>query len=277
MVGLLLATLLGCSRPAPEEKAPPAASPSAPAAPARLVVFAASSLTDVFNDLEQSFEAANAGVDVALSYGGSQVLKLQISEGAPGDVFASADDAHMRALVGAGLAQPSQTFAHNELVIVVPTDNPAHIAKLEDLARAQHLVIGAASVPVGSYTRELFARASAAYGASFEKDVLSHVVSEESNVRLVRAKVELGEADAAVVYRTDAAASTKVAQVALPPELNVRASYPIAVLTKAAQPELARRWVSHVLSPVGKAALESRGFLVGDLLGANGSAARGVP
>jgi len=277
LAGLLLATLLGCSRPAPEEKATPAASPPASGAPARLVVFAASSLTDVFDDLEQSFEAANAGVDVALSYGGSQVLKLKISEGAPGDVFASADDAHMRALVSAGVAQPGQTFAHNELVIVVPSDNPAHIAELKELPRAQRLVIGAASVPVGTYTRELFARAGSAYGASFEKDVLSRVVSEESNVRLVRAKVELGEADAAVVYRTDAAASAKVKQVSLPPELNVRASYPIAVLTQTAQPELARRWVSHVLSPVGKTALESRGFLVGDLLGANGSAARGVP
>jgi molybdate transport system substrate-binding protein len=236
------------------------------------VVFAASSLTEVFNDLEKSFETANADVDVALNYGGSQVLKLQISEGAPSDVFASADDAHMRELVGAGLAQPSQTFAHNELVIVVPRDNPAHIAELKDLPRAERLVIGSASVPVGSYTRELFARAGKAYGASFEKDVLARVVSEESNVRLVRAKVELGEADAAVVYRTDAAASTQVEQVALPAELNVRASYPIAVLAKAPQPELARRWVSYVLSPVGKAALAARGFLVdGD------SVARGAP
>lgn len=240
-------------------------------------MFAAASLTDVFNDLEQSFEAANAGVDVVFSYGGSQVLKLQISEGAPGDVFASADAVPMRALVSAGLAQPSQTFAHNELVIAVPADNPAHIAALEQLLRAQRLVIGAASVPVGIYTRELFARASAAYGAGFERGVLSRVVSEESNVRLVRAKVELGEADAAVVYRTDAAASTQVKQVALPPELNVRASYPIAVLTQAAQPELARRWVSHVQSPAGKAALVARGFLVDDSLAANGSDARGAP
>jgi molybdate transport system substrate-binding protein len=286
VVGLLLATLLGCSRPASEEKGPPAG-PTRAAERVRLVVFAASSLSDVFNDLEQSFEAANAGVDVALSYGGSQLLKLQIREGAPGDVFASADDAQMAALVSAGLAQPSQTFAHNELVIVVPPDNPAHIGELRDLPHAARLVIGAASVPIGSYTRELFRRAGTLYGASFEEDVMKHVVSEESNVRLVRAKVELGEADAAVIYRTDvdgaairgsgAAASTRVKQVALPPELNVRASYPIAVLTNAAQPELARRWVSHVLSPAGTAALEKRGFLVGNFVAANGSGARGVP
>lgn len=292
--GVFLATLLACSRPVSEQgegaagassapaavtsppvTSPPVTSPAAAPAPStrtRLVVFAASSLTDVFNDLERSFEAANTDVDVALSYGGSQVLKLQISEGAPSDVFASADDAHMRELVSAGSAQPSQTFAANELVIVVPEDNPAHIAELKDLPRAQRLVIGAASVPVGSYTRELLVRASKVYGAGFEKDVLAHVVSEESNVRLVRAKVELGEADAAVVYRTDAAASTKVKQVALPAELNVRANYPIAVLTKAPQPELARRWVSYVLSPVGKTALTARGFLVD-----GGSVASGSP
>jgi len=281
---VLLATLLGCSRPAPEQKehlaaggsgagasALPGAGPQ-PSERTPLVVFAASSLTDAFNDLEKSFEAANANVDVTLSYGGSQVLKLQISEGAPSDVFASADDAHMRELVSAGHAQPSQTFAFNELVIVVPPDNPAHVAELKDLPRAERLVIGAASVPVGRYTREMLARAGKVYGQSFERDALARVVSEESNVRLVRAKVELGEADAAIVYRTDAAAPAKVKQVAIPAELNVRASYPIAVLTKSAQPELARRWVSHVLSPAGKAVLGARGFLVdGD------SVARGTP
>lgn len=269
--------VLGCSKPASEQKDPPApaaaaASPSAPAAPTpvapgtatrtRLVVFAASSLTDAFNDIERSFEAANTDVDVALSYGGSHVLGLQIREGAPGDVFASADDAHMRELVGASLAHPGQTFAFNELVLVVPEDNPAGLYELRDLPRAQRLVIGASGVPVGIYTRELLGRAGKLYGPSFERDVLSRVVSEESNVRLVRAKVELGEADAAIVYRTDAAASTQVKQVALPAELNVRASYPIAVLTHAPRPELARRWVSYVLSPEGQAALGARGFLV---------------
>ena len=250
-----------------------AAAPTpAPSARSRLIVLAASSLTEVFNDLEKSFEAANADVDVALSYGGSQILALQISQGAPGDVFASADDAHMRELVSAGSAQPSQTFAHSELAIVVPADNPAHIAELKDLPRAERLVIGSSSVPIGRYTRELFARAGKAYGARFESDVLARVVSEESNVRLVRAKVELGEADAAIVYRTDAAASAQLTQVALPADLNVRASYPIAVLARAAQPALARRWVSYVLSPAGAEALGARGFLVD-----GGSVARGAP
>jgi len=275
--GLVLAALVGCSRPAeksgepgapdhataaPTAAATPVAAPKAPDERQRLIVFAASSLTDVFNDLERGFEAKNADVDVALSYGGSQVLKLQISEGAPSDVFASADEAHMKALVDAGLAQPSQVFAQNELVVVVPQDNPAKIHDLKDLKLARRLVIGAASVPVGAYTRELLARAGKSYGAAFEKEVLSHVVSEESNVRLVRTKVELGEADAAVVYRTDAVSSKQVVVVPIAPDLNVRASYPIALLTKAPQPELAKRWLAFVLSTEGRAALAAHGFLV---------------
>lgn len=275
-LGWLVGALLACSKPAPEgsDRAAPSGggAPGPAASRTPLVVFAASSLGEAFADLEQSFEAAHGDVDVTLSYAGSQVLKLQIREGAPSDVFASADDAHMRELVRAGHAEPSQTFAYNELAIAIPADNPARIAELSDLPRAERLVIGAANVPIGSYTRELFARAGRVYGASFEQALLGRVVSEESNVRLVRAKVELGEADAAVVYRTDALASARVKPVAIPAELNVRAHYPIAVLTRAAHPEAARRWVDHVLSPAGKAALAARGFLVdGD------SVARGTP
>jgi molybdate transport system substrate-binding protein len=262
--------LVSCNRPAPAEQNGPAAAPAAQAAPApaapppaartRVIVFAASSLTDAFNDLEKGFETAHPEADVALSYGGSQVLKLQISEGAPCDVFASADEAHMQELVQAGRAEPSQVFAENELTIIVPRDNPAKIGTLKDLTQAKRFVIGAQNVPVGAYTRELFARTRASYGAAFEKAVLSHVVSEEANVRLVRAKVELGEADAAIVYGTDT--SDRVASVAIPPELNVRARYPIARITQAPQPELARAWVEYVLSAPGKATLGKRGFLV---------------
>jgi molybdate transport system substrate-binding protein len=262
---LVIVLLLGCSRSTeapPAESQAPGVAAVVPAERTRLVVFAASSLTDAFNDLEKSFEAENADVDVALSYGGSQVLALQLSEGAPGDVFASADEKHMQRLVTAGLAEPSQPFATNELVIVVPKDNPAQIAQLKDLPRARRLVLGSANVPVGVYTRELLARANASLWASFEKDVLAHVVSEESNVRLVRAKVELGEADAAVVYRTDASSSKQLAVVPIPAELNVKARYPIAVLRKAHAQEPARRWVAHVLSARGRAALGARGFLV---------------
>jgi len=275
---LLFAALLSsCSRPAPSDSAgsagaaaataePPAATPPSAVTPAaasartRVIVFAASSLTDAFNDLEKGFEAAHPEADVALSYGGSQVLKLQINEGAPCDVFASADEAHMQELVQAGKAEASQVFAKNELTIIVPLDNPAKIATLKDLTRAQRFVIGAQNVPVGAYTRQLLAHTHESYGAAFEKDVLSHVVSEEANVRLVRAKVELGEADAAIVYRTDA--SDKVARVALPPELNIRARYPIARIVRAPQPELARAWVDYVLSPAAKAQIGTRGFLV---------------
>jgi molybdate transport system substrate-binding protein len=259
----LVAALFGCSRPDSGESAPtPPASTAAANARKPVIVFAASSLTDAFNDLEKSFEASNPDADVALSYGGSQVLELQISQGAPADVFASADESHMQELIQGGNATSSQTFAENELVLVVPEDNPAHIGELAQLPRAQRLVIGSANVPVGAYTRQLLKRAGASYGPSFERDVMAHVVSEESNVRLVRAKVELGEADAAIVYRTDATGSHEIKLIELPTEINVRASYPIAVLARAPQPELARRWVEYVRSASGRAALAARGFLV---------------
>jgi molybdate transport system substrate-binding protein len=286
----LALALLGCARPsadrdAPVESSAPAAvsasaatagrasstavagggAPAASAAAAdrkSVVVLAASSLTEAFNDLEKGFEASNPGVDVALSYGGSQVLKLQITQGAPADVFASADESHMRELIQQGYASSSQTFAENDLVLLVPADNPAHIDELKQLPKARRLVIGAANVPVGAYTRQLLARASAKYGASFEKEVLARVVSEESNVRLVRAKVELGEADAAIVYRTDATGAKQVKLIELPAALNVRASYPIAALSKAHEPELAARWVDHVRSAAGRSVLAARGFRV---------------
>jgi molybdate transport system substrate-binding protein len=290
----LLAASFGCARPSADHDAPAqggaAAAASAPGAggvtaPATggaaaaatggasgagvnatgrksVVVFAASSLTDAFNDLEKGFEASNPGADVALSYGGSQVLKLQITQGAPADVFASADESHMQELIQQGYAKASEKLAENELVLLVPADNPAHIEELKQLPKAHRLVIGAANVPVGAYTRQLLARAGASYGPTFEKEVMARVVSEESNVRLVRAKVELGEADAAIVYRTDATGAKQVKLIELPPALNVRASYPIAVLDKAHEPELARRWVDYVRSADGRAALAARGFLV---------------
>jgi molybdate transport system substrate-binding protein len=282
----LVAVLLGCARPktepdgaahrvtAPTAAAGGAASGAAMANGVRasgagveagrrsVVVFAASSLADAFNDLEKGFEASNPGADVALSYGGSQVLTLQISQGAPADVFASADESHMQELIQQGYATAAQTFAQNELVLLVPADNPAQIDELKQLPKAHRLVIGAANVPVGAYTRQLLARAGASYGASFEKDVMARVVSEESNVRLVRAKVELGEADAAIVYRTDATFAKQVQLIGLPSALNVRASYPIAALRNAHEPELARRWVDYVRSADGRAALAARGFLV---------------
>ncbi|MEM7155964.1 MAG: molybdate ABC transporter substrate-binding protein [Myxococcota bacterium] len=232
----------------------------APAVP--LTVFAASSLTDVLGALEPEFEAANPDVDVALSFAGSQVLRLQIEASAPADVFLSADPTHVQALVDAGRVEAGQVFARNELVVIVPPDNPAGIESLADLPRAQRLVVGTAQVPVGRYTATLLRRANERYGADFEAKVRASVVSEESNVRLVRAKVELGEADAAIVYRSDARASDRVRVVSVPPELNVVASYEVGVVSAAAHSEQGRRFVGFLRSAAAATALRKHGFVV---------------
>lgn len=227
-----------------------------------LHVFAASSLTDVFEELERAFESTHPGSEVTLAFGGSQVLRLQIEQGAPADVFASADQSHMQALVRAGRIVEDEAFAQSELALVVPLDNPAKIESFSDLPRAERVVLGVPAVPIGRYGRELLQRAADSYGPQFRTEVLSHVVSEESNVRLVRAKVELGEADAAILYRTDATASSGVREVPIPAVLNVRADYYMGIVEGSPRAELARRWIAFVRSPEGRRILLEHGFTV---------------
>lgn len=235
---------------------------SASGAPAqvKLNVFAASSLTDAFQEAEASFEKAHPHVDVALNFAGSQALRLQIEQGAKADVFASANQKHMAAIVDQKLAKNSEFFAHNELVIITPAD-ASNVESVADLPAAKRLVIGADNVPVGMYTDKFLAKARAKLGDDYAQKVAGHVVSRESNVRLVRSKVALGEADAAVVYRTDAASSKKVRMVAIPEAMNVRADYPIAVMSGSAHPALARAFVDFLRSKQGRAILDKNGFV----------------
>jgi molybdate transport system substrate-binding protein len=230
--------------------------------PGTLNVYAASSLTDAFGELEAMFEHAHPGVDVAVTFAGSQVLRLQIEQGAPADVFASANVEHMQALQDSGLVEESVVFAHNDLVIVVPPDNPAGIEEIGDLAHAERLVLGTANVPVGRYAREVLRRAAPSHEEGFEAIVMSRVVSEESNVRLARSKVELGEADASIVYRTDAGSSDRVRVVEIPRELNLIADYPIGIVDATEMRPAAEAWLQLVSSPEGRAVLERHGFIV---------------
>ncbi len=226
-----------------------------------LRVFAASSLTEAFGDMAGAFETSHPDTEVVLAFAGSQVLRLQIEQGAPADVFASADPRHMESLVREGLVTGQRVLAENELVVIVPQHNPSRIEAFADLARAERLVIGTPHVPVGAYAREALRRAGAAGGLpGFESEVLGRVVSEESNVRLVRAKVELGEADAAIVYRTDAAPG-RVQTVRVPPGANVRARYLIGVVAGAENAAGGERWAGFVASPEGRRILSRHGFL----------------
>ena len=145
----------------------PACTPSEVTTPRTLSIFAASSLTDAFEELADRFEKANPGVHVALSFAGSQVLRLQIEHGAPVDVFASADPNHMNALIDAGLVRKSEVFAHNVLAVIVPLENPAKIVSVYDLPRSSRLVTGADATPVGVYTARLLRRMSANIASAF--------------------------------------------------------------------------------------------------------------
>lgn len=243
-------------QPASATTAAPASAPAQPS-PQKLTIFAAASLRDAFESMAEDFRRAHAGVEITFNFAGSQELRMQIEHGAPADVFASADRKHMDALVAQGLARPAALFARNHLVVVVPR-GAATVKNLQDLPRATRIVIGGPEVPVGRYTRDMLARATARW-PGFEQQVMAHVVSQELNVRQVLAKVALGEADAGIVYRTDAATSPdKVDVIAIPEDLDVVAEYPIAELARA--PRAAQAWVAHVRSPAGQQALARFGF-----------------
>ncbi len=228
-----------------------------------LTIFAAASLTDAFTEIGESFEAANPSVTVTFNFGGSQTLRTQIEEGAPVDVFASANAKEMDTLVtGSFIASNTpQIFLTNQLVVILPTNNPAGIEKLEDLAKPGiKLVLAAEEVPVGRYSRESFALMDTAFGNDFLSTVLANVVSNEDNVKQVVAKVQLGEADAGIVYTSDSVAAPGLKSIEIPAELNVIAKYPIAPLVNSENTELAQVFVDYILSAEGQAILEKWGF-----------------
>jgi molybdate transport system substrate-binding protein len=239
------------------------------AAPERktLTVFAASSLTDAFNEIAADFKTANHNVNVVFNFGSSSTVATQLAEGAPADLFASANSKQMSVAIDAGrIAGKPVTFARNRLILIVPSDNPAKIQALRDLANPGiKLVLAAPNVPVRDYTNTMLDRlvADPGYGDDYKKAVLANVVSEEDNVRQVSAKVSLGEADAGFVYRSDVTPdiSSKVIAIQIPDTLNTIAAYPIAATNDSANPELARAFIDEVLSEKGQAILVKWGFI----------------
>lgn len=232
-----------------------------------VTVFAAASLTDAFSELADVLEAERPGSAVVLNFAGSNQLATQISQGAPADVFASADEVQMAAVVADGRINPAApvAFAANRLIIIYPATNPANIQSPQDLAQeGLLLVLAAPEVPVGRYSRAFLDRAAndSAFGPDFSEAVLANLVSNEQNVRAVLTKVMLGEADAGIVYASDVTGETadRLGQLDIPDELNVIAHYPIAPLTDSAQPEAASAFVDLVLSPAGQEILARNGF-----------------
>ena len=241
---------------------PPATSTSEPE-PRTLTIFAAASLTDAFTEIGKNFESANPSVTVTFNFAGSQALRTQIEEGAPADIFASANKTEMDTLITGSYVAPDapQVFLNNKLVVILPADNPSALAKLEDLAQPGiKLVLAAEEVPVGKYARQAVDAMNGRFGTDFKDKVLANVVSNEDNVKQVVAKVQLGEADAGIVYTSDAVAASDLKTIEIPAELNVIAKYPIAALTQSANAELADAFIAYVLSADGQAVLQKWGF-----------------
>jgi molybdate transport system substrate-binding protein len=231
---LALCLIAACSPgPAP---APPTEVPGATDTIAGdVVVFAAASLTDAFKEIAAAFQAARPHARVVLSFGGSSQLTVQLINGARADVFASAVQDQMNAAErGYALVGEQQVFVRNRLMVIAPAANPAGIGSLKDLARPGIKLIGAqAAVPIGRYTSALLKSASAnpACGADFQQRVERNLVFREDTVRQIVAKIQLGEGDAAVVYVTDVTprVASQFVRITLPDELQVIATYPIAV------------------------------------------------
>jgi molybdate transport system substrate-binding protein len=216
------------------------------------MVFAAASLTAPFEALAKEFERQHAGVEVQLQGAGTPQLVLQLREGAHADVFASADETNMQRVVAAGLtAGVPQTFARNRLAIVVAAGNPQSIHALADLPRAGlRVALCAAEVPAGRYARQALAKAGVALLP----------VSDEPSVKAVVSKVQLGELDAGIVYRTDVRVAG-VAEVAIDPAHDVVAVYPIVVSANGREPLLGAEFVRFVQSGEGQRLLAGFGFL----------------
>lgn len=243
------------------------AAPSPKGVPKTLTVFAAASLTDAFSEIGSAFEAANPGVTVTLNFAGSQSLQTQIEQGAAADVFASASAKQMDALVAGGFVAPgsAKTFLTNQLVVIMPANNPANLTTLQDLGNPGiKIVMAAEGVPAGMYTLQALDKLSAVISPEYKIRVLTNVVSYENDVKQVVTKVQLGEADAGIVYFSDTLAAPQLQKLDIPVESNVVARYPLAVLTQAKKPELARAFTAFVLSPTGQSILQKWGFLPAD-------------
>lgn len=233
-----------------------------------ITVFAAASLTEAFNEMADAFELAHSGSVVVLNFSGSQQLALQLDQGASADLFASADFRNMDRMVDAGLveAEGVTCFARNSLVVIMPADNPAEIRSLHDLARpGVKLILAGETVPIGVYTRRVLTTMAddPLFGSDYYANVLNNVVSNEENVKQVVAKVQLGEADAGMVYRTDVTPANRdqLQQIEVPAAYNIQAEYPMAVLSAAAEPGLAAEFSDFILSDEGQKILASWGFL----------------
>ena len=260
---VVLPLLLGaCGGGATGTQAPGA---SPPAEPVGLTVLAAASLRNALERVAAGYEATQDAAILTIATDSSAALEAQIEQGAPADVFLSADVANPQKLVDAGLvAGPAVAFASNELAVIVPAGNPAGIETPADLARPGVRIIAATdAVPITRYAHQLTEHLALepGYPAGFAVACAANVVSREANVSAIVAKIELGEGDAAIVYATDAHASAKVSTVEVPAAANVRATYAGVALRGSPNRAAASGFLAWLAGPDGQAILGTFGFL----------------
>lgn len=265
---LMLLALLMSAACAPQDIPAPAAEPTAAPQPRTLIMLAAASLIESFTELGALFESRNPGVIISFNFAGSQQLAQQLDQGAPADVFASANKKQMDVAVASErvLENAAKIFVTNRLVVIFPKDNPAGLSSLTDLTKpGLKLVLADPSVPVGQYSLEFLEKASQdeQFGAAFKDDVLKNVVSYENNVKVVATKVSLGEADAGIIYVSDITVdiSNQVGRLDIPDALNTIATYPIATISDSQHPDLTAAFVALVLSPEGQQVLAKYNFI----------------
>jgi len=231
---------------------------------ATLTILAASSLTDAFGQLGNTFEEENPGTTVKASYGASSDLLAQIQQGAPAEVFASAAEEEMDTAEKDDLVEDKpEIFVKNREVIMVPKDDPANINGLEDMSKPNiKLVLAAKDVPAADYAVEILGKADREYGSGFKQAVLSNVVSREGDVRASVNRVVVGDADATFGYASDYTPDIrdKVKVIPIPPDLNIIATYPIATIKDGKEPALAKEWIDLVTSSEGQKVLKKWNF-----------------
>ena len=224
-----------------------------------LNVFAAASLKEAFTSISRAYEAGHPGITIKLNFAGSQTLAAQINQGAPADVFASASSKDLKATQFD--TSSYHLFARNKLDIAL-RKGLTGIATLADLDKVQNFVVADPSVPVGAYTYAFFKRAAKRYGSQWVDTLYSHIVSREADVKAVLAKVNLGEADAGVVYVSDIKADKgQVTELTIPDAFNQIAEYPVAVPSHAPDPQDARLFIKFLLEPGAQRMLEQSGFI----------------
>jgi molybdate transport system substrate-binding protein len=262
VVAISLTACSAAASPSPSVTSTPV---PAPTEPTELTIFGAASLQDLLEAAKTAYESTHDGVTLVISTDSSAALETKIEQGAPADLFLSADTANPQKLVDKGLAAgEAVSFAGNELTIIVPTDNPARIESPADLADDGVRIIAAGDeVPITRYATQLVDRLAAlpGYPSGFARSYASNVLSREENVKGIVAKIELGEGDAGIVYATDATPATSVRIIKVPPEASVQATYAAVIVKGSAHEGEAHAFLAWLTGPEGLSILQGLGFL----------------